>query len=82
MSWLLFTQESLVLPRTINSSFLVVFSYNRIYSVISFAANTFYSQFRNGHYKSRKCNSFFFFLVFLPFLGPFPRYMEVPRLGV
>ena len=50
MSWLLFTQESLVLPRTINSSFLVVFSYNRIYSVISFAANTFYSQFRNGHY--------------------------------
>ena len=29
--------------------------------------------------------SFFFFVfvfVFLPFLGPFPRRMEVPRLGV
>ena len=25
---------------------------------------------------------FFFFLVFLPFLGPLPRHMEVPRLGV
>ena len=25
---------------------------------------------------------FFFFLVFLPFLGPHPRDMEVPRLGV
>ena len=24
----------------------------------------------------------FFFLVFLPFLGPFPQHMEVPRLGV
>ena len=24
----------------------------------------------------------FFFFVFLPFLGPFPRHMEVPRLGV
>ena len=24
----------------------------------------------------------FFFLVFLPFLGPFPRHMAVPRLGV
>ena len=23
-----------------------------------------------------------FFLVFLPFLGPLPRHMEVPRLGV
>ena len=26
--------------------------------------------------------SFFFFFVFLPFLGPLPWYMEVPRLGV
>ena len=26
--------------------------------------------------------SFFFFLVFLPFLGLFPWHMEVPRLGV
>ena len=25
---------------------------------------------------------FFFFSVFLPFPGPFPRHMEVPRLGV
>ena len=25
---------------------------------------------------------FFFFFVFLPFLGPFPGCMEVPRLGV
>ena len=25
---------------------------------------------------------FFFFLVFLPFLGPLPRQMEVPRLEV
>ena len=25
---------------------------------------------------------FFFFSVFLPFLGPLPRHMEVPRLGV
>ena len=25
--------------------------------------------------------SFFLFLVFLPFLGPLPRHMEVPRLG-
>ena len=25
---------------------------------------------------------FFFFFVFLPFLGPSPRPMEVPRLGV
>ena len=25
---------------------------------------------------------FFFFFVFLPFLGPLPRHMEVPRLGV
>uniref|UniRef100_A0A8D1UA33 Uncharacterized protein n=1 Tax=Sus scrofa TaxID=9823 RepID=A0A8D1UA33_PIG len=25
---------------------------------------------------------FFFFFVFLPFLGPIPRYMEVPRLGI
>ena len=25
---------------------------------------------------------FFFFLVFLPFIGPFLRHMEVPRLGV
>ena len=25
---------------------------------------------------------FFFFLSFLPFLGPLPRHMEVPRLGV
>ena len=25
---------------------------------------------------------FFFFLVFLLFLGPLPRHMEVPRLGV
>ena len=24
----------------------------------------------------------FFFFVFLPFLGPLPRHMEVPRLGV
>ena len=27
-------------------------------------------------------DSFFFFFVFLPFLGPLPRHMEVPRLGV
>ena len=26
--------------------------------------------------------SFFFFFVFLLFLGPIPRHMEVPRLGV
>ena len=26
--------------------------------------------------------SFLFFFVFLPFLGPLPRHMEVPRLGV
>ena len=26
--------------------------------------------------------SFFFFFVSLPFLGPLPRHMEVPRLGV
>ena len=26
--------------------------------------------------------SFFFFFVFLPFLGPLSRHMEVPRLGV
>ena len=25
---------------------------------------------------------FFFFLIFLPLLGPLPRHMEVPRLGV
>ena len=25
---------------------------------------------------------FFFFLIFLPFLGPLPQHMEVPRLGV
>ena len=25
---------------------------------------------------------FFFFFVFLPFLGPLPWHMEVPRLGV
>ena len=25
---------------------------------------------------------FFFFLVFLPFLGPLLRHVEVPRLGV
>ena len=25
---------------------------------------------------------FFFFLVFLSFLGPLPRHMKVPRLGV
>ena len=25
---------------------------------------------------------FFFFFVFLPLLGPLPRHMEVPRLGV
>ena len=24
----------------------------------------------------------FYFLVFLPFLWPFPRHMEVPRLGI
>ena len=24
----------------------------------------------------------YFFFVFLPFLGPFPQHMEVPRLGV
>ena len=24
----------------------------------------------------------FFFFVFLPFLGPLPQHMEVPRLGV
>ena len=30
------------------------------------------------------CQSFFFFFFFgfLPFLGPLPRHMEVPRLGV
>ena len=26
--------------------------------------------------------SFFFFLVFLPFLGLLPQHMEVPRIGV
>jgi len=25
---------------------------------------------------------YFFFFVFLPFLGPLPRHMEIPRLGV
>ena len=24
----------------------------------------------------------FFFFVFLPFVGPLPRHMEIPRLGV
>ena len=24
----------------------------------------------------------FFYFIFLPFLGPLPRHMEVPRLGV
>ena len=28
-----------------------------------------------------RCCFFFFFLVFLPFLGPLPWHMEVPRLG-
>ena len=27
-------------------------------------------------------HSLFFFFVFLPFPGPLPRHMEVPRLGV
>ena len=31
---------------------------------------------------SAQLQIFFFFLVFLPFLGPHPRHMEVPRLGV
>ena len=26
--------------------------------------------------------TYLFIFVFLPFLGPLPRYMEVPRLGV
>ena len=33
----------------------------------------------------RKCSdlsNLVFFFVFLPFLGPLPRHMEVPRLGV
>ena len=30
--------------------------------------------------KHTEINDFFF--VFLPFLGPLPRHMEVPRLGV
>ena len=25
---------------------------------------------------------FFYFFIFLPFLGPLPRHMEIPRLGV
>ena len=28
------------------------------------------------------CHFFFFFFVFLPFLGLFPRHLQVPRLGV
>ena len=30
----------------------------------------------------RELDFFFFFFVFLPFLGPHPRHIEVPRLGV
>ena len=30
----------------------------------------------------RAINSFFFFFLFLPFLGPLPQHMEIPRLGV
>ena len=32
--------------------------------------------------KSKACFFFFFFFVFLPFLGPLPRHIEVPRLGI
>ena len=32
--------------------------------------------------RNRLIYFFFFFLVFLLFLGPLPRHMEVPRLGV
>ena len=32
--------------------------------------------------KAETQNFFFFFLVFLPFLGPLPQHMEVRRLGV
>ena len=42
-----------VLPHTANSSFLMVFSNNSIYSIILFSANKFYSQFRNVHYKAK-----------------------------
>ena len=28
------------------------------------------------------CVFFFFFFIFMPFLGPHPWHMEVPRLGV
>ena len=31
---------------------------------------------------SSSSSFFFFFFVFLPFLWPLPRHMEVPRLGV
>ena len=31
---------------------------------------------------SGKAAILFFFFVFLPFLGPLPRHVEVPRLGV
>ena len=35
-----------------------------------------------SHCRSSCYPFFFFFLVFLPFLGPLPWHMEVPRLGV
>ena len=30
----------------------------------------------------KRCSLFFFFFVFLPFLGLYLQHMEVPRLGV
>ena len=33
-------------------------------------------------YTTETDSQFFFFLVFLPFLGPLPQHMEIPRLGV
>ena len=32
--------------------------------------------------RNKRFELVFFFFVFLPFLGPLPRHMEVPRLGV
>ena len=37
---------------------------------------------RNGSYFLQLLLLQFFFLVFLPFLGPLPQHMQVPRQGV
>ena len=39
------------------------------------------SQHPSGCFKYSLSLSLFFFWVSLPFLGPHPRHMEVPRLG-